>query len=326
MAVCGLALLLFFTLCGCGAQRQTGEWFAMDTVMTAAVYGSADALDAVEAETYRLDALLAAQKDDSEIAAVNDGAEVVSEETAALLRRALEIAAETNGAYDPTVYPLMRAWGFTDGNYRVPADAELDALLQTTGWTEVSVDGTTASLPEGFALDLGGIGKGCAAARVRQILLDGGVRSAIVSLGGNVCAVGAKPDGTDWTIGLQDPREPSSYFGTVAVRDAAVVTSGGYQRCFEQNGVRYHHILDGKTGAPAESGLLSVSVVCTDDTLADALSTALYVMGLEKGIAFWRAGGADFEAVWMTEDGSVWLTSGLCDVYRSQTPYQVVER
>lgn len=163
MAVCGLALLLFFTLCGCGAQRQTGEWFAMDTVMTAAVYGSADALDAVEAETYRLDALFAAQKDDSEIAAVNDGAEVVSEETAALLRRALEIAAETNGAYDPTVYPLMRAWGFTDGNYRVPADAELDALLQTTGWTEVSVDGTTASLPEGFALDLGGIGKGYAA-------------------------------------------------------------------------------------------------------------------------------------------------------------------
>ena len=163
MAVCGLALLLFFTLCGCGAQRQTGEWFAMDTVMTAAVYGSADALDAVEAETYRLDALLAAQKDDSEIAAVNDGAEVVSEETAALLRRALEIAAETNGAYDPTVYPLMRAWGFTDENYRVPADAELDALLQTTGWTEVSVDGTTASLPGGFALDLGGIGKGYAA-------------------------------------------------------------------------------------------------------------------------------------------------------------------
>ena len=110
------------------------------------------------------------------------------------------------------------------------------------------------------------------------------------------------------------------------MRDAAVVTSGGYQRYFEQNGVRYHHILDGKTGAPAESGLLSVSVVCTDDTLADALSTALYVMGLEKGIAFWRAGGADFEAVWMTEDGSVWLTSGLCDAYRSQMPYQVVER
>lgn len=191
MAVCGLALLLVFTLCGCGAQRQTGEWYAMDTVMTAAVYGSADALDAVEAETYRLDALLAAQKDDSEIAAVNDGAEVVSEETAALLRRALEIAAETNGAYDPTVYPLMRVWGFTDGNYRVPADAELDALLQTTGWTEVSVDGTTASLPEGFALDLGGIGKGYAAGRCKEILKAHGVTSALLSLGGNVSALGA---------------------------------------------------------------------------------------------------------------------------------------
>lgn len=139
MAVCGLTLLLFFTLCGCGAQRQTGEWFAMDTVMTAAVYGSADALDAVEAETYRLDALLAAQKDDSEIAAVNDGAEVVSEETAALLRRALEIAAETNGAYDPTVYPLMRAMGLHGwklprasrcGTGRAAANDRLDRSLR----------------------------------------------------------------------------------------------------------------------------------------------------------------------------------------------------
>ena len=182
MAVCGLTLLLVLPFAA-AARRQTGEWYAMDTVMTAAVYGSADALDAVEAETYRLDALLAAQKDDSEIAAVNDGAEVVSEETAALLRRALEIAAETNGAYDPTVYPLMRAWGFTDGNYRVPADAELDALLQTTGWTEVSVDGTTASLPEGFALDLGGIGKGYAAGRCKEILKAHGVTSALLSLG-----------------------------------------------------------------------------------------------------------------------------------------------
>lgn len=247
MAVCGLALLLFFTLCGCGAQRQTGEWYAMDTVMTAAVYGSADALDAVEAETYRLDALLAAQKDDSEIAAVNDGAEIVSEETAALLRRALEIAAETNGAYDPTVYPLMRAWGFTDGNYRVPADAELDALLQTTGWTEVSVDGTTASLPEGFALDLGGIGKGYAAGRCKEILKAHGVTSALLSLGGNVSALGSKPDGTAWTVAIEDP-DGGDYLGTVQIADQCVVTSGGYQRYFEQDGVRYWHILDPETG------------------------------------------------------------------------------
>ena len=205
------------------------------------------------------------------------------------VKRALEIAAETNGAYDPTVYPLMRAWGFTDGNYRVPADAELDALLQTTGWTEVSADGTTASLPEGFALDLGGIGKGYAAGRCKEILKAHGVTSALLSLGGNVSALGSKPDGADWTVGLQDP-QTDGCFGYVSASDVSVVTSGGYQRYFEQDGVRYHHILDPKTGRPAASGLQSVSVVSQDDTLADALSTALFVMGLDAGAALYRAG------------------------------------
>lgn len=321
MAVCGLALLLVFTLCGCGAQRQTGEWFAMDTVMTAAVYGSADALDAVEAETYRLDALLAAQKDDSEIAAVNDGAEVVSEETAALLRRALETAAETNGAYDPTVYPLMRAWGFTDGNYRVPADAELDALLQTTGWTEVSVDGTTASLPEGFALDLGGIGKGYAAGRCKEILKAHGVTSALLSLGGNVSALGSKPDGTAWTVAIENP-DGGDYLGTVQIADQCVVTSGGYQRYFEQDGVRYWHILDPETGKPARSGMKSVTIVSADDTLADALSTALFVMGPERAADFWRVHRAEFGAVWLTDDERLFVTEGL--TLTTEREYEVV--
>ena len=321
MAVCGLALLLFFTLCGCGAQRQTGEWYAMDTVMTAAVYGSADALDAVEAETYRLDALLAAQKDDSEIAAVNDGAEVVSEETAALLRRALEIAAETNGAYDPTVYPLMRAWGFTDGNYRVPADAELDALLQTTGWTEVSVDGTTASLPGGVALDLGGIGKGYAAGRCKEILKAHGVTSALLSLGGNVSALGSKPDGTAWTVAIENP-DGGAYLGTVQITDQCVVTSGGYQRYFEQDGVRYWHILDPETGKPARSGMKSVTIVSADDTLADVLSTALFVMGPERAADFWRVHRAEFGAVWLTDDGRLFVTEGL--TLTTEREYEVV--
>ena len=321
MAVCGLALLLFFTLCGCGAQRQTGEWFAMDTVMTAAVYGSADALDAVEAETYRLDALLAAQKDDSEIAAVNDGAEIVSEETAALLRRALDIAAKTDGAYDPTVYPLMRAWGFTDGNYRVPADAELDALLQTTGWAEVSMDGTTASLPEGFALDLGGIGKGYAAGRCKEILKAHGVTSALLSLGGNVSALGSKPDGTAWTVAIEDP-DGGDYLGTVQIADQCVVTSGGYQRYFEQDGVRYWHILDPETGKPARSGMRSVTIVSADDTLADALSTALFVMGPERAEEFWRVHRAEFGAVWLTEDGRLFVTEGL--TLTTEREYEVV--
>ena len=217
--------------------------------------------------------------------------------------------------------PLMRAWGFTDGNYRVPADAELDALLQTTGWTEVSVDGTTASLPGGFALDLGGIGKGYAAGRCKEILKAHGVTSALLSLGGNVSALGSKPDGTAWTVAIEDP-DGGDYLGTVQIADQCVVTSGGYQRYFEQDGVRYWHILDPETGKPARSGMKSVTIVSADDTLADALSTALFVMGPERAADFWRVHRAEFGAVWLTDDGRLFVTEGL--TLTTEREYEVV--
>ena len=215
----------------------------------------------------------------------------------------------------------MRAWGFTDGNYRVPADAELDALLQTTGWTEVSVDGTTASLPEGFALDLGGIGKGYAAGRCKEILKAHGVTSALLSLGGNVSALGSKPDGTAWTVAIEDP-DGGAYLGTVQITDQCVVTSGGYQRYFEQDGVRYWHILDPETGKPARSGMKSVTIVSADDALADALSTALFVMGPERAADFWRVHRAEFGAVWLTDDGRLFVTEGL--TLTTEREYEVV--
>lgn len=320
-AVCGLALLSFFILCGCGAQRQTSEWFAMDTVITAAASCGKDALNAAEAETYRIDALLAAQKESSEIAAVNNGARTVSEETAALVRRALEIARETDGAYDPTVYPLMQAWGFPDGNYRVPERAELERLLGRTGWENVRVDGTAVTLPEGYALDLGGIGKGYAAGRCKELLRERGVTSALLNLGGNVSALGAKPDGTAWTVAIQNP-EGDGYLATVEITDQCVVTSGGYQRYFEQDGETYWHILDPETGEPARSGMQSVTIVSDDDTLADALSTALFVMGPERAADFWRAHRMEFDAVWLTEDGTLAVTEGLN--LRTERAYEVI--
>ena len=157
------------------------------------------------------------------------------------------------------------------------------------------------------------------------ILQEAGVTSAIVSLGGNVAAVGKKPDGSAWTVGLQDPDRPESYFGTVSIEAACVVTSGAYQRYFEENGVRYHHILDPYTGCPAESGVKSVSVIAQDDTLADALSTALFVMGLDAGAEFQKSSGLAFEAVFVTDDNTVWITPGLAGRYRSNRPYQILE-
>ena len=319
-----LPLLL---LSGCAEKEASRECFAMDTVMQLRAYGpqTAAALDAAEQEIYRLEGLLSCQDPEAELARCNTGSETVSEETAALIQTALDLSAATGGAYDPTLYPLTLAWGFSGGQYHVPDEAELSALRTQTGAEHVQVDGCRVRLDAGMQLDLGGIAKGCTAWRVRKILQDAGVRAAIVSLGGNVAAIGKKPGGGDWIVGLQDPQDPGSYFGTVAVSGACVVTSGGYQRYFEQDGVRYHHILDPKTGRPAASGLQSVSVVSQDDTLADALSTALFVMGLDAGAALYRAGDLAFEAVFMTDDGSVWITPGLAGQYQSDRPYQVLQ-
>ena len=215
----------------------------------------------------------------------------------------------------------MRAWGFADGEYRVPEAGELAALLEHTGWAKVAVDGTSVTLPEGFALDLGGIGKGYAAGRCKEILKERGVTSALLSLGGNVSALGSKPDGSAWTVAIEDP-DGGGYLGTVQIVDRCVVTSGGYQRYFEQDGVRYWHILDPQTGKPARSGMQSVTVVSEDDTLADALSTALFVMGPERAADFWRGHRAEFDAVWLTDDGGLFVTEGL--TLTTERDYEVI--
>ena len=309
-----IVLCLPLLLCGCAQKSAEREFFAMDTVMQLRAYGPAaeDALAQAEAEIYRLEGVLSCRDEQAALARLNEtGGGTAGEETAALLQTAL-------GA-------LSEAWGFSTGAYRVPEPDALAEAMQSSGAGLVQLDGISVTLTNGAQLDLGGIAKGYAAGRVRTILREAGVTSAIISLGGNVAAVGKKPDGSAWTVGLQDPDRPEAYFGTVSIEDACVVTSGAYQRYFEENGVCYHHILDPHTGCPAESGVKSVSVVAQDDTLADALSTALFVMGLDAGAEFQKSSGLSFEAVFVTDDNTVWITPGLAGRYRSDRPYQILE-
>lgn len=328
----GALVLPFFMLCLCGCAARTAhtrEVFAMDTVMQLTAYGAQGeaALDAAAQELARLDALLSAQSPESVISRLNAGkTETVGDETAELIAAACTAAAETDGAYDPTLLPLMRAWGFAGGAYRVPADDALSALLGQTGWEQVAVNGDRVSLPAGFALDLGGIGKGYAASRLRSIFREYGVQSGLLSLGGNVAVIGQKPDGASWTVAIADPMDTKSWFCTVSAADEAVVTSGGYQRFFTQDGVDYWHILDPQTGKPARSGLCSVSIICADDTLADALSTALFVMGEEQAEHFWRAHADEFDAVWMTDAREIVVTQGLEGRFFCEEAYEVLRR
>lgn len=315
-------LVAALMLAGCGVQTsaegpsQTREVYAMDTVMTLEAYGqNADAaLDEAVAEIERLDALWSIASSDGEIARLNAEKQITaSADTLALLTRAKEISAATDGLFSTTIAPLMEAWGFTSGDYRVPDEAELSALLAHVDDEEIAISDSTVTIPADAKVDLGGIAKGFTSARVMEIFRENGVENGILSLGGNVQALGTKPDDSLWRVGLQDPADERALFATLELADKAVITSGAYERNFEQDGVVYHHIIDPRTGYPAESGLSSVTIVSDDGTLADGLSTALYIMGKEAAVEFWRSHRDDFDMVLLADDGAVTVSAGIAD-------------
>lgn len=301
----------------------------MDTVMTITAYGnnSEGAVKAAENEINRLDALLSVRNENSEICKLNSNKSMdVSEDTLALVNRADEINALTEGAFDITTEPLSRLWGFYSGlQNRVPAQNEIDSALKNVGAEHIKIDGSCISLDENTSIDLGGIAKGYASASAAQILEENGVSSALISLGGNVRVVGSKPDGADWSIAVTDPDDNSKQIGVLSLSNKAVVTSGGYQRYFEENGKIYHHIIDTETGYPAKSGLKSVTVVSEDDTLADALSTALFVMGLEKSSSLYSENSLLFGAVFVTDNNEIYITDNLENRFSSQKEYEVIK-
>ncbi len=323
-------------LCGCGqaggAEPVKRELFAMDTVMELTAYGegAGEALDAATAEIARLDKLLSTGNPDSEISRLNAaGSGAPGEEALAMLQEAQRIYERTDGAFDVTVYPLMQLWGFGTDAPAVPDPAALAACLERVGMDKLTFSDGMLTLGKGQGIDLGGIAKGYTSGRLMQIFAAHGVESGLVSLGGNVQCLGTRPDGEPWRCGIRDP-EGTGYLGIVRVTDAAVITSGGYERYFEEGGQTYHHILDPKTGYPAQSGLVSVTVVSANGMLADALSTACFVMGAEKAIACWQTCGAEegaaFELVLLTEDGRVTVTEGLKDAFTTDYPLDVIER
>ncbi|MGC4028797.1 MAG: FAD:protein FMN transferase [Steroidobacteraceae bacterium] len=212
-----------------------------------------------------------------------------------LLTRAQRISFETGGAYDATAGELVQRWGFgpdrrrLDPGFRIPSDAELQALRGRSGWQRLSLDPAshTARQPGGLALDLSAIGKGFAVDLVSQRLLDAGFVSHLVEIGGELRGAGLKPDAQPWWVALEPPAENAALEQTlIALCDRAVATSGDYRRCFEQDGRRYSHTIDPRTGAPVDNDLASVTVISEECWHADALSTALTVMGMEQGRAF----------------------------------------
>ena len=294
---------LSLTACGeTAAESETRTVYAMDTVMNLTVYGenAAAALESAEKELHTLDeAVLSRTAEGSELYALNtSNGETVEcgadDILPALIETALTISDATEGAFDPTLAPVLDAWGFTKDERRVPSADELKELLSHTGCGKVALEKTA----DGWTVTL----------------LDG----AQLDLGGDVFVMGRKTDGSDWRIAVKDPVDTESYLGVVSAADKFVVTSGVYERYFEENGVRYHHILDPKTGCPAESGLVSVTVLCENGAWADALSTACFVLGPDGALALrddLADQGTNFELILVTDDGRVLYTDGLADAF-----------
>ncbi len=311
------SLLSLFLLWGCTPKSTTAsaQIFAMDTIITLSAQGegSQAAIDEEIQFIYEMEQYFSVTDEESDIWAINQGAGEwveVSIYTVVLLENALEQAEWTEGAFDPTTYPALAAWGFTTGEYHVPDQDTLDGLIPLVDYTavEIAEDGLAVRIPEGMMLDVGGIAKGFISDLIAHNLED--MDNALINLGGNTYAVGVKDDGEPWRIGIQDPNG-DGYLAVVSLPEGgAVVTSGGYQRYFEEEGEVYWHILDPDTATPADTDLRSVPVTGNAGTACDVLSTALFVMGLEEACDFWRE-NQNFDMVLMDEHGTIYITQSL---------------
>ena len=264
------ALFVLMLICSCGQSLKKDDFFAMDTYMNISLEGEEEDVLAAKQEVFRIDAMFGF-----------DGMDKENPEVSALINEACRISEFTKGSFDITVAPLMELWGFRDKEYTVPEESEIEAALKKVGYNKALED---------VQYDFGAVAKGYASDRLREILIERDVKSAIISLGGNVVAIGSRPDGQPWKVGIKSP-SGQGYAGYVKVKDTCVVTSGGYERYFESMGKRYSHIMNPKTGYPADSGVASVTLVCENGVLADALSTAFYVMGEENTKEFYKATG-----------------------------------
>lgn len=329
-------ILILFCIIGAVILRSRDTstittFYAMDTIMSVTASGknAKNTVQKVKQAIIRLDTELSVSNPESLVYKMNNtGMTQRNADIDYLLKRSLEAKDLTDGAFDICIYPLMEEWGFTDKNYHVPDKEVLDELCAKLATSKIDVNESddTVSLSQDTRIDFGGIAKGYASKVACDIMHEEGIQSALLNLGGNVCAVGGKPDNTPWSVAVKSPDKSSDYLCILKIKDKCVITSGGYERYFKENGKTYHHILNPKTGYPAESGLISVTIISDDPTLADALSTALFVMGREKAIALWRENTDLFDFVLYDTNNRLYVSEGIKNVFSSELDCEFVEK
>lgn len=319
-------------------EAYQSEDFAMGTVISQKVYGPSGqaAIDETVEKINQLEELLTFNAPEGDINKLNQNAGnkkvELDPETIKIIKKAQEISELSNGAFDITIGPLVRLWGIGTKDAYIPTKEEIERILPLINYKDIDLEDSSAGLKKaGQMVDLGGIAKGYAGDIAIEIYKKHGIQSGFISLGGNVVTLGNKPDGSQWTVAIRNPR-PSGQQGTeivgvIKVTDKSVVTSGDDQRYFEKDGKRYHHILDPKTGYPAQSNLMSVTLITDSSMDADALSTPVFILGLEKGKELLRQYGG-VEAVFITLDKKIYVTDGLkgnFTLFDESNEYEYVE-
>lgn len=316
-------------LCGCADKTNndkniavTRDVFAMDTYMNLKAYGknAEPALEEAEKRIHELENELSATSEQSDIWKINhsSGEETaVSRDTAALIDKALEIGNSTHGALDITIFPVLKEWGFTTEKYHIPDENKLKSLLENVDYRQIKLNDKTVSIPEKSEIDLGALAKGYTGDEIMEVFKSHSIDSAIVSLGGNVQALGSKPDGTNWKVAVRDPFSPEKDMCVVEISDKAVITSGNYERFFTGNdGKRYWHIIDPADGYPADNGFVSVTVIGENGLNCDCLSTALFVAGTD-GYKDIIMDYPNYDFIFVTDDEKILYTGGIKDKFQN---------
>ncbi|MCI8598216.1 MAG: FAD:protein FMN transferase [Lachnospiraceae bacterium] len=316
--------LLFFTLipgCKRASDPITKTSFKLNTVVTITIYDSQDTslLDSALELCDYYENLFSRTRETSEIYRVNQGSlSELSGETKELIELALSYASRSEGAFDPSIGPVSSLWNWGSDEPRVPDSVEIQEKLPLVNYQKVELSGDTLSFAEeGMMLDLGAVAKGYIADRMKEYLKEQGVTSATIDLGGNILCIGARPDGSPFRIGIRQPfaSQTTTIGNVLEITDQSVVTSGIYERYFEQDGILYHHLLDPSTGYPCENDLASVTIISAHSADGDALSTSCYLLGLDRGLDLVDSIDGTY-AVFITKENQVIYSEGFQDAFQ----------
>lgn len=325
-------------LCGCRTYINTpysSAEYAMGTIVSNTIYADKNTgREISENITDELTNLennyLSWRAGNSLISRINktseNGSTVMPDDKASLFfRKVLELAEKSSGAFDPSIGKIIDLWGFYDNNPHLPEPALINELLPKCSYKYIKYTDSGASssisLASDIKLDFGAVGKGIGCDSAYQILKTSGqdVCGAVISVGGSILVYGSKPDNSMWNIAVTNPRkdndDDNNYLGILNIKDTPcfISTSGDYEKYFEKDGVRYHHIIDPKTGYPADSGLISVTIICNDGLVSDGLSTACFVLGIKDSLPLLKEYNA--EAVFVSTDKKITITDGLKDIF-----------